>query len=259
MSVNNREAYELLHVFLTYCENEHQATFIKELPGFQAMRLDYKAKERIIDEFLCGAPVHDINKRDDYVANSTREPLKKRIEQLERELAEAQTEVERLALEIENQQYTITCASEENQQLKESLADARAEIERLKLPVADDSLLREKLAELAHNQWAGWMEYLFFKSKQVDGCVIIPAWANERWRKQVATRYADLSEEEKDSDRNEADKFLAVFNAQLAERDKLIEQMREALGGALGVLPKGYKEYEKCEAALEAAERGRKE
>ena len=34
-------------------------------------------------------------------------------------------------MEIENKQYTITCASEENQQLKESLAEARAEIERL--------------------------------------------------------------------------------------------------------------------------------
>jgi HAMP domain-containing protein len=51
--------------------------------------------------------------------------------QLERELAGAQAEIERLALEIENQQYTITCASEENQQLKESLAEARAEIEQL--------------------------------------------------------------------------------------------------------------------------------
>lgn len=54
-------------------------------------------------------------------------------EQLETELADARAEIERLALEIENKQYTITCASEENQQLKESLADARAEIERLKL------------------------------------------------------------------------------------------------------------------------------
>jgi predicted RNase H-like nuclease (RuvC/YqgF family) len=52
--------------------------------------------------------------------------------QLERELAEVQAENVRLALEIENQQYTITCASEENQQLKESLAEARAEIERLR-------------------------------------------------------------------------------------------------------------------------------
>ena len=57
----------------------------------------------------------------------------KEVEQLETELAEARAEIERLALEVENKQYTITCASEENQQLKESLAEARAEIERLKL------------------------------------------------------------------------------------------------------------------------------
>ena len=54
-------------------------------------------------------------------------------DELKKQLAEARAEIERLALEIENKQYTITCASEENQQLKESLAEARAEIERLKL------------------------------------------------------------------------------------------------------------------------------
>jgi uncharacterized coiled-coil protein SlyX len=113
--------------------------------------------------------------------------------------------------------------------LEIELAEARAEIERLNAPVLSAPLLRETLAELAHNQWVGWMEYLFSKSKQVDCCVVIPAWANERWHRQVATRYADLSEEEKDSDRSEADKFLAVFNAQLAERDKLIEQMKSEI------------------------------
>ena len=56
---------------------------------------------------------------------------KNAINQLETELADARAEIERLALEIENKQYTITCASEENQQLKESLAEARTEIERL--------------------------------------------------------------------------------------------------------------------------------
>jgi peptidoglycan hydrolase CwlO-like protein len=61
---------------------------------------------------------------------AAKEAVAPRVIELERELAEAQTEIERLALEIENQQYTITCASEENQQLKESLAEARAEIER---------------------------------------------------------------------------------------------------------------------------------
>lgn len=126
--------------------------------------------------------------------------------------------------------FELSCQIEAELADKEKqLAEARAEIERLNAPVLSAPLLRETLAELAHNQWVGWMEYLFFKSKQVDGCVIVPAWANERWRRQVATRYADLSEEEKDSDRSEADKFLSVFNAQLAERDRLIEQMREAL------------------------------
>lgn len=57
---------------------------------------------------------------------------KNAINQLETELADARAEIERLALEIENKQYTITCASEENQQLKESLAEARAEIGQLK-------------------------------------------------------------------------------------------------------------------------------
>jgi len=155
--------------------------------------------------------------------------------------------------------------------LETELAEARAEIERLKAPALNASLLREKLAGLAHDQWAGWMEYLFFKSKQVDGCVVIPAWANERWRRQVATRYTDLSEEEKDSDRSEADKFLAVFNAQLAERDKLIEQMKDALqwykeqvsscnrNGDAGELARDRLAKDvgkRAEAALSAAERG---
>jgi hypothetical protein len=156
------------------------------------------------------------------------------------------------------------------EQLTKELADARAEIERLKATTIDASLLREKLAELAHDQWVGWMEYLFYKSKQVDGCVVIPAWANERWRRQVATRYADLSEEEKDSDRSEADKFLAVFNAQIVALDKLIELMRDALqwykeqvsscnrNGDAGELARDRLAKDvgkRAEAALSAAER----
>jgi len=119
-------------------------------------------------------------------------------------------------------------AEVERDELKKQLAEARAEIERLKAPamIAD---MREKMAALCHDQWAGWMEYLFLKSKQVDGRVIIPAWAVDRWRRQVATRYSDLSEDEKNSDRNEADRFLSLFNAEIERKDALIEQMRGAL------------------------------
>jgi hypothetical protein len=153
-------------------------------------------------------------------------------------------------------------------ELQKQLAEARAEIERLKTPMITD--MREKMAALCHDQWAGWMEYLFLKSKQVDGCVIIPAWAVERWRRQVATRYPDLSEDEKNSDRNEADRFLSLFNAEIERKDALIEQMRGALnavkkiageysrmsGNVDSVVLNESPEFEAVLAALSAAEMG---
>ncbi|MGH0417525.1 hypothetical protein [Bacillus cereus] len=72
--------------------------------------------------------------------------------------------------------------------------------------------LKEDLSNLAHEQWSGWMEYLFSKSvKNEDGTVTIPKWAVDRWERQANTPYKDLSEEEQNSDRKEADKFLKVI------------------------------------------------
>lgn len=71
---------------------------------------------------------------------------------------------------------------------------------------------REKLAELCHEQWSGWMKYLFGKSSlQNDGTLLIPKWATDRWFKQMHTDYKDLSEEEKESDRKEADRFIDII------------------------------------------------
>ena len=71
---------------------------------------------------------------------------------------------------------------------------------------------REILAELAHAQWSGWMEYLFSKGVlNEDGTWTMPAWAVERWKRQTETPYADLSFDEKESDRKEADKFLLAL------------------------------------------------
>jgi len=43
--------------------------------------------------------------------------------------------------------------------------------------------------------------------------LLIPEWAVERWERQANTPYSELSEKEKESDRAEADKFLAIFKA----------------------------------------------
>jgi hypothetical protein len=75
-------------------------------------------------------------------------------------------------------------------------------------------VLKEGLAEYAHNQWSGWMEYLFEKStKNEDGTVTIPKLAVERWERQVKTPYIELSEQEKESDRKEAEGMINIINA----------------------------------------------
>lgn len=41
--------------------------------------------------------------------------------------------------------------------------------------------------------------------------MIIPAWAVERWKRQVKTKYAHLPYMEKDSDRVEAERILKIL------------------------------------------------
>ena len=75
--------------------------------------------------------------------------------------------------------------------------------------------LTEILAELSHKQWAGWMKYLF--SKCVDPIhhtqdgIVIPLEFVQRWVRQANTEYKDLPEEEKVSDRKEAEKIIEVL------------------------------------------------
>jgi len=71
----------------------------------------------------------------------------------------------------------------------------------------------ELLAEYAHNSWSGWMRYLMDQGTlNADGTWTIPAWAVERWRRQMITSYAELPENEKESDRVEARTILKTLN-----------------------------------------------
>lgn len=82
-----------------------------------------------------------------------------------------------------------------------------------------EDTLREALAALAHAQWSGWMAYLFGLSQSNgDGTITIPAAHVARWQGQIATPYAELTEREKDSDRVEADKVLAVIGLIVGEQ-----------------------------------------
>ncbi len=102
----------------------------------------------------------------------------------------------------------ILCADEAEQ--KDCLAWLEARHAAGAIPTHDE--LREALAALCHEQWTGWMHYLFSKSPtNAIGQRTIPREWVSRWQRQMDTPYAQLSEPEKNSDREEADRVLSLL------------------------------------------------
>lgn len=62
--------------------------------------------------------------------------------------------------------------------------------------------LFEQLAKLEHEQWSHWAEHMLDNMTPEN---------IEKWKRQIATPYADLTEEEKEKDREWADKIVALL------------------------------------------------
>ena len=78
---------------------------------------------------------------------------------------------------------------------------------------------RECLAAAVHDSWSNWMRHVFSKATHnPDGSWTIPAESADRWQRQIATSYSLLSETEKDSDREQADRLLAVIENSSSRR-----------------------------------------
>ena len=77
--------------------------------------------------------------------------------------------------------------------------------------IEQDSLI-ELLAEKEHESWSRWMQQLFLKCSILsDGSYVIPVAMVRRWQWQMNTPYAQLSEEEKQLDRNEIIHLLPIL------------------------------------------------
>ena len=68
--------------------------------------------------------------------------------------------------------------------------------------------LFERFANIEHQRWAHWQRYLHSKcEKDKDGNLIIPAGYVKNLERLIKTDYKDLTEKEKDSDREEVKKY----------------------------------------------------
>lgn len=78
-----------------------------------------------------------------------------------------------------------------------------------------EALLRslvETLASIEHERWAHWQRHVHEGcERRPDGALIIPPEMVQRWEVQVNTPYAELSEEEKTSDREQVWRYLPTI------------------------------------------------
>lgn len=77
--------------------------------------------------------------------------------------------------------------------------------------------LIEKLADAEHASWSHWMRYLFSKcmmwNATPDGVVaLIPANLVKHWQRQMNMAYRELSEREKQSDRDEVERIMPIID-----------------------------------------------
>lgn len=78
--------------------------------------------------------------------------------------------------------------------------------------------LVDQLASIEHDRWAHWQRYMHSKAtRQPDGSLIIPADLVTKWERQIAMPFAQLSETEKDSDREQVQKYLPLIKSSLSE------------------------------------------
>jgi hypothetical protein len=77
----------------------------------------------------------------------------------------------------------------------------------------------DDLAHIEHERWCHWQAYMHSMGvRQRDGSLLIPRDLVDRWDRQIGTAYANLSEKEKESDREQVRKYLPLIMKTLANK-----------------------------------------
>jgi len=70
----------------------------------------------------------------------------------------------------------------------------------------------DRLAAVEHERWAHWQQHLHNQCQRTkDGSLVIPAELVARWSTQIATPFTQLSEAERESDRDQVRRYLPLI------------------------------------------------
>ena len=84
--------------------------------------------------------------------------------------------------------------------------------------------LTEELAAVEHERWSHWQRYVHSKGvRQLDGSLLLSPDLVARWEKQIETKYVELSETEKESDREQVRKYLPLIVSALSNLSDTVE------------------------------------
>ena len=101
----------------------------------------------------------------------------------------------------------------------------------------------EKGAALEHDRWAKWQKWMhgrvYNSSKSINPHLkVIPTEDFNRWERQIATKYEQLSDKEKESDRIEVRKYLPLIQDLLTQKDQEHKAELESIKGEIEKLKK---------------------
>lgn len=81
--------------------------------------------------------------------------------------------------------------------------------------------LREQLAAIEHERWSDWQKWCHQVLRENMGANADLEKVLERWDKQIATPYAELSDQEKTSDMEQVDRYWNLIEEYISNREKL--------------------------------------
>jgi hypothetical protein len=87
--------------------------------------------------------------------------------------------------------------------------------------ILEDRAFVDRLAAVEHERWTHWQRYVHDQCQRTDdGSLVIPAELVRRWSAQIETPYPELSEAERESDRDQVRRYLPLIIEALSRDPK---------------------------------------